>query len=137
MTNQYRDRATIAPCATLLYESNQLALCLGESPDDDKTFAHAGYQKDGNTFGLCSTVAKPIFLNMANSELVAPEHAPNVDLAAARKAQAALLIGTLEDPVTAAPGKIAVIVGNHQEAAQQHIAALGLMPLPSEEESLQ
>jgi uncharacterized protein YgbK (DUF1537 family) len=74
---------------------------------------------------------------MANSELVAPEHAPNVDLDAARKAQAALLIGTLENPVNAAPGKIAVIVGPRTETAQQQIAALGLTPLPSEEEAVQ
>ena len=135
MTTEYLRRVTIAPCETLLYEANQLALCLAESADDDKTFPSATHSKGGNTFGLCSTTAKNVFLDMANSELSAPAHAPNVDLEAAQRAQALLLIGTLENPVAATPGKIAAIVGGRYETARQQTAALGLTRIPSTEEA--
>jgi len=65
---------------------------------------------------------------MAGQPLVAPEHAPTIDLAAATKAQSLLQINN----GTANPDVIAVILGDRLESAQDHIAALGLTRVPQE-----
>ena len=71
---------------------------------------------------ICSTVAKPIFAQIAGQPLQAPDHAPDMDLAAATHAQALLQI----NGGIANPDVIAVILGGRLESAQDHIAALGL-----------
>ena len=123
MTTEYKQRATIASPVTHIADANQLALCLGESSADDQTFGAANYQDaEGNLYAVCSTVAKPIFAQIAGQPLQAPDHAPDMDLAAATRAQALLQI----NGGTASPDVIAVILGNRLESAQDHIAALGL-----------
>ena len=123
MTTQYQQRATIAAPAQHIQDANQLALCLGESSADDQTFTTASYQDaQGNLYALCSTVAKPIFAELAGQPLQAPDHAPDMDLAAATRAQALLQI----NGGIASPDVIAVILGDRKESAQDHIAALGL-----------
>jgi len=74
-------------------------------------------------------VAKPAFAAGAQSQLAAPEFAPDVDLVAAGTAQAMLSIGTLDNPVTANPAGMAAILGDRFESAQDHLAALGLEPV--------
>ena len=71
---------------------------------------------------MCSTVAKPIFAQLPGQPLQAPAHAPDMDLAAATRAQALLQI----NGGTASPDVIAVILGDRKESPQDHIAALGL-----------
>ncbi|WP_299311773.1 hypothetical protein [uncultured Halomonas sp.] len=128
MTTKYTHRVTIAVPAVYIADANQLALCLGESASDDQTFTTAKWQDaDGNLYAVCSTVAKPVFAQMAGQPLVAPDHAPDVDLEATTRAQQLLVIGSLDSPVTAAPDRIAVILGGRLESAQEHIAALGLV----------
>ena len=123
MTTEYKQRATIASPVAHIADANQLALCLGESSADDQTFTAAPYQDaDGNLYAVCSTVAKPIFVQLASQPLQAPDHAPDMDLAAATQAQALLQI----NGGIASPDVIAVILGNRLESAQDHIAALGL-----------
>ena len=123
MTTQYRQKATIATPAAHIPEANQLALALGESAADDKTFNTAAWQDaEGNLYAVSSTVAKPIFAQIAGQPLQAPEHAPDMDLAAATHAQALLQI----NGGIANPDVIAVILGDRLESAQDHIAALGL-----------
>jgi len=123
MTTQYQQRATIAAPAAHIPDANQLALCLGESSADDRTFSTASYQDaDGNLYAVCSTVAKSVFAQLAGLPLQAPDHAPGMDLEAATRAQALLRI----NGGTASPDVIAVILGNRLESAQDHIAALGL-----------
>ena len=123
MTTLYQQRATIAAPAAHIPDANQLALCLGESSADDQTFTAAPYQDaQGNLYAVCSTVAKPIFAEIAGQPLQAPEHAPDMDLAAATRAQALLQI----NGGIASPDVIAVILGDRKESAQDHIAALGL-----------
>jgi len=108
-----------------------LALCLGESAADDQTFTTASYQDSkGNLYAVCSTVAKPIFAEMAGQPLQAPDHAPGMDLAAATRAQSLLQINN----GTAAPNVIAIILGDRTENAQDHIETLGLTPIPQAEE---
>jgi hypothetical protein len=123
MSTEYTQRVTIAAPAAHIPDANQLALCLGESSADDKTFASASYQDaDGNLYSVASTVAKSVFAEMAGQQLKAPAHAPNVNLNAATKAQALLQINRGK----ATPEVIAVILGSNADSAQDHIAALGL-----------
>ena len=123
MTTLYQQRATIATPLAHIPDANQLALCLGESSADDQTFGAATYQDaEGNLYAVCSTVAKPIFAQLAGQPLQAPAHAPDMDLAAATRAQALLQI----NGGTASPDVIAVILGDRKESPQDHIAALGL-----------
>jgi len=131
---QYVQKATIATPATpaaQIQDANQLALALGESSADDQTFTTASYQDaDGNLYAVCSTVAKPIFAEMAGQPLQAPDHAPGMDLAAATRAQALLQI----NGGIASPDVIAVILGDRLESAQDHIAALGLTRVEQDSE---
>ena len=129
MTTQYQQRATIAAPAQHIQDANQLALCLGESSADDQTFTTASYQDtQGNLYALCSTVAKPIFAELAGQPLQALDHAPDMDLAAATRAQGILQI----NGGTASPDVIAVILGDRKESAQDHIRAMGLTPMPQD-----
>ena len=123
MTTLYQQRATIAAPAAHIPDANQLALALGESAADDQTFGAATYQDDeGNLYAVCSTVAKPIFAQLAGQPLQAPNHAPGVDLEAATRAQALLQI----NGGIATPDVIAVILVDRLESAQDHIEAMGL-----------
>ena len=123
MSTEYTQRVTIAAPAAHIPDANQLALCLGESRADDKTFTSASYQDaDGNLYSVASTVAKPVFAQMAGQQLKALAHAPGVDLKAASKAQSILKIN---DGI-AGLDVIAVILGSNADSAQDHIAALGL-----------
>ena len=129
MTTAYVQKATIATPASKIQDANQLALALGESSADDQTFTAASYQDaDGNLYAVCSTVAKPIFAQMAGQPLQAPDHAPNMDLAAATRAQALLQI----NGGAASPDVIAVILGDRLESAQDHISELGLTQIKQE-----
>ena len=123
MTTLYQKKATIATPAAHILDANQLALALGESSADERTFITASYQDaQGNLYAVCSTVAKPIFAEMAGQPLQAPDHAPDMDLAAATRAQELLQI----NGGVASPDVIAVILGDRLDSAQDHIAALGL-----------
>ena len=129
MITQYTQKATIATPLAHIPEANKLALALGESAADDKTFNTAAWQDaEGNLYAVCSTVAKPIFVQLASQPLQAPDHAPDMDLAAATRAQALLQI----NGGIATPDVIAVILGDRLESAQDHIAALGLTPIPQD-----
>ena len=129
---QYKQKATIATPLAQIPDANQLALALGESAADDQTFGAASYQDaQGNLYAVCSTVAKPVFAELAGQPLQAPAHSLDMDLAAATRAQSLLQINN----GIAAPDVIAVILGDRLESAQDHIAALGLTPVPQVEDS--
>ena len=124
MATEYKQRATVATPIALIADANQLALCLGESVADDRTFTTANYQDtSGNLYAVASTVAKPIFAQMAGQPLQAPDHAPNMDVSAASRVQAVLQI----NGGIASTGVIAVMLGSSTETAQGHIAMLGLV----------
>ena len=112
MTTEYKQRATIASPVAHIADANQLALALGESAADDKTFNTAAWQDaEGNLYAVCSTVAKPIFAQMAGQPLKAPDHSPDMDLVAATRAQGMLQINN----GIANPDVIAVILGDRLE----------------------
>ena len=93
MTTLYQQKATIATPAAHIPDANQLALALGESSADDQTFSTASYQDaQGNLYAVASTVAKPVFAQLAGQPLQAPDHAPDMDVEAATRAQALLQI---------------------------------------------
>ena len=128
MKTAYVQRATIAAPVNHMPDANQLALALGESSADDQTFTSASYQDaGGNLYSVASTVANLIFAELAGQPLQALDHAPDMDLAAATRAQGILQI----NGGTASPDVIAVILGDRKESAQDHIAALGLSRVPS------
>ena len=123
MKTAYVQRATIAAPVNHMPDANQLALALGESSADDQTFTSASYQDaGGNLYSVASTVANLIFAELAGQPLQALDHAPDMDLAAATRAQGILQI----NGGTARPDVIAVILGDRKESAQDHINALGL-----------
>ena len=131
MTTLYQQKATIAAPLVHTPDANQLALCLGESSADDQTFSTASYQDaSGNLYAVASTVAKPIFADLVGQPLQAPDHAPDMDVEAATRAQALLQI----NGGTASPDVIAVILGDRLESAQNHIAALGLARVENSDE---
>jgi predicted dienelactone hydrolase len=130
MNTKYTQRATIAVPHSQIEDANQLALCLGESYSDDRTFSHANYQDaEGNIYAVCSTVAKSIFSEMAVKQLQAPTHALNVNLEKAHRAQTLLQI----NKGMANPNIIAVVLGDRLEKAQEHIQLLGLSAVLIEE----
>ena len=133
MTTEYQQRATIATPDAHVPDANQIALALGESSADDQTFTNASYQDaDGNLYAVCSTVAKPIFAQIAGQPLQAPDHAPDMDVEAATRAQALLQINGGK----ATPDVIAVILGDRLESAQDHIKALGLTQIEQEPDAV-
>lgn len=131
MSTQYTLRVTIAAPMESLDQANALAVCLGESPADVLTFTGATHtDAAGNEYAVASTVAKPVFTEMAASELVAPAYAPEMDLEAAGRAQALL---NFEQPVV--PGKMNVFVGERWDRVGMHLHFMGLEPIPPEEGS--
>jgi hypothetical protein len=81
---------SLAVPQALMTQANQLALIVGESEHDDKTFITANWQdKDGNLYAVCSTVIKPVVLGLYGinlSNITLPAHAVNADVTAAQQA---------------------------------------------------
>lgn len=86
-------RITIACPEAHIADSNQLALCVGNTEADIYTFRDSRWEDgDGNRFALASLLASEDFPTLASQPLVAPAHAPDVDLVAAGRAQMKLSI---------------------------------------------
>lgn len=88
--SDYKHRMSLAVPQALMTQANQLALIVGVSEHDDKTFTTANWQdKDGNLYAVCSTVIKPVVLGMFGislSNITLPAHAINADVVAAQQA---------------------------------------------------
>ncbi|OLF36509.1 hypothetical protein BTW00_05325 [Psychrobacter sp. C 20.9] len=88
--SDYTHRMTLAVPEALMPQANQLALIVGESSDDDKTFAAANWQdKDGNLYAVCSTAIKSVVLGLFGvslTDITLPTHAVNADVTAAQQA---------------------------------------------------
>lgn len=88
--SEYKHRMTLAVPDSLIPQANQLALIVGVSEHDDKTFTAANWQdKDGNLYAVCSTVIKPVVLGLFGislTDITLPTHAINADVAAAQQA---------------------------------------------------
>lgn len=88
--SEYKHRMSLAVPQTLMAKANQLALIVGVSEHDDKTFTTANWQdKDGNLYAVCSTVIKPVVLGLFGislADITLPAHAINADITAAQQA---------------------------------------------------
>ena len=88
--SDYKHRMSLAVPQALMAKANQLALIVGESSNDGKTFSNANWQdKDGNLYAVCSTVIKPVVLGLFGinlSNITLPAHAINADVVAAQQA---------------------------------------------------
>ena len=88
--SDYKHRMSLAVPQALMTQANQLALIVGVSEYDDKTFTTTNWQdKDGNMYAVCSTVIKPVVLSMFGislTDITLPAHAINADVTAAQQA---------------------------------------------------
>jgi len=125
----YTLRVTIACPAAMLADANEYALCTGESDADDRTFNSATYEDaSGNLYAVASTVAKSDFATRATDTLSAPAHAPDVNLAAADRAQAALYIYGTHGFGGATPDRLWAMVEPAPGDARAALALAGLTP---------
>ena len=85
---QYTHRMTLVVPESLMPQANQLALIAGESLDDVNTFTQANWEDtEGNKYAVCSTVIKPIVLELLNTPLTdSPLKAEGADLSLAQQA---------------------------------------------------
>ena len=88
--SDYKHRMSLAVPQVLMAQASQLALIVGESEHDDKTFTTANWQdKDGNLYAVCSTVIKSVVLGLFGislTNITLPAHAINADVTAAQQA---------------------------------------------------
>ena len=88
--SEYKHRMSLTVPQALMAKANQLALIVGVSEYDDKTFTTANWQDaNGNLYAVCSTVIKPVVLGLFGinlSNITLPAHAINADITAAQQA---------------------------------------------------
>lgn len=105
IASDYKHRMSLAVPQALMTQANQLALIVGESSGDDKTFSNANWQdKDGNMYAICSTVIKPVVLGLFGinlSDITLPAHAINADVTAAQQALDKVVMYKQGDKVSA------------------------------------
>lgn len=124
MTSQYVMRVTIFVPQAMIADANQFALCLGQSVADADTFGAATWEDgNGNLYAVASTLARAAFAIDAASPLAAPAFAPDADLVAAGRAQAALVIYDPAAPVQASPSRILAVI---HDSASTALAAAGV-----------
>lgn len=114
--SKYVMRVTIFVPAAMVADTNQLALCLGLSAADAETFGGADWQDaDGNLYAVASTMAKATFPTAAAALLAAPDFAPDMDITAASRAQAALVLHDPAAPLPVSPRRILAVI--HDDTA--------------------
>jgi hypothetical protein len=117
-------RITAASPEALLYECNQLAMCLAFSVADNLTYTGLNWQDSGgNLYAAASWEASDAWVESASQPLVRPawDTEEFIDMDAAEAAQAALVFAL--EPVLAVPDKLTALGG------PDAVAALGLMGL--------
>lgn len=104
--SEYKHRMSLAVPQALMTQANQLALIVGVSSDDDKTFTAANWRdKDGNLYAVCSTVIKPVVLGLFGinlTDITLPAHAINADVVAAQQALDKVVMYNQGDKVSTA-----------------------------------
>jgi hypothetical protein len=117
-------RITAAAPEALVYECNQLAMCLAYSVADGLTYTGLNWQDSGgNLYAAASWEASDAWVESASQPLVRPAWDVDefIDMDAAEAAQAALVFSL--EPVPAMPDKLTALSG------PDAVAALGLMGL--------
>ena len=122
-------RLTAACPEDLIYEANQLAMCLAYSTADGETFrAPCGWQDQaGNLYSAASWEASDSWITLAQEPLVRPAWDVDevIDMDAANRAQEALVLwlGGDETPPLAATNKLTLVAGDDAPAS---LSAMGL-----------
>ena len=108
--SEYVYRMSLAVPQALMAQANQLALLVGESAEDNTTFATANrHDKDGNLYAVCSAVVKPIVLSLIGHPLVdAPLDDNGADIVLAQQAMDAAIM--YSEGVTANPNNIFIAI---------------------------
>jgi hypothetical protein len=117
-------RITAAAPEALIYESNQLAMCLAYSLADNLTYTGLNWQDSGgNLYAAASWEASDAWVESVSQPLVRPAWDVDevIDMVAAAAAQAVLVFSL--EPVAAMPDKLTALSG------PDAVAALGLMGL--------
>jgi len=117
-------RITAAAPQILVSDSNNLAMCLGYSLADGLTFSNLNWQDaNGGLYGCASWEASEEWLGKAQEPLERPSWDVDevIDMVAAERAQAALVIST--EPLLASPAALTAISGMQ---ALDAIEAMGL-----------
>lgn len=88
MTTRYKHRVTIAVPELMIYKANQLALIVGESPEDVNTFTTMAYQDStGGMYSVVSAVTTEDFIKIPSLGLPdSPIYADYADRVAASEA---------------------------------------------------
>ena len=126
-------RITAAAPEALVSDSNQFAMCLGYSLADGLTFSNFNWQDaNGGLYGCASWEASDAWLEKAQAPLERPSWDVDevIDMVAAERAQAALVVST--EPLLASPAVITAIASIDGLAA---VEAMGLAVLELNEES--
>lgn len=87
--SQYKHRITLVVPENYMDHANQLALIMGESSVDIRTFTIADWRDpEGNAYAVCSTVCKPVVINALHGGLPSPlpNHASDADVIKAQQA---------------------------------------------------
>jgi hypothetical protein len=124
-------RITAAAPEALVFDSNQLAMCLGYSLADGLTFSNLNWQDaNGGLYGCASWEASEEWLGKAQAPLERPSWDVDevIDMVAAGRAQAALVVST--EAVAADPAVLTAISGMQ---ALDAIEAMGLVVKPEPE----
>ena len=132
MNTRFPYRVTICVPEAMIADANQLALCLGTAAADAETFADLRAEDAaGNRYAYAHTPVPAAWLAEVTAPLSAPVFAPEADMAAAERAQAALRQVTEETAAPAQPTEITAMVGpNILDQIPAHLNALGLVMVP-------
>lgn len=129
-----RIEITIACPDTMIADANHLAMVLGEGPADGLTFPDPDWHGPGGHYAVAAVEVTDEWLHRARS---VPERPAwdgvrpfAVDLAAARRAQAAIRLLQPGERRAAAPGEITILAG---PKAVEAVALLGLQRLVDDE----
>jgi hypothetical protein len=117
-------RITAAAPEALVSDSNQFAMCLGYSLADGLTFSNLNWQDaNGGLYGCASWEASEEWLGKAQEPLERPSWDVDevIDMVAAERAQAALVVST--EPLLASPAALTAISGIEALSA---LEAMGL-----------
>ena len=117
-------RITCSCPSALVSDSNQYAMCLGQSEADGQTYNGLNWQDaDGNLYAAASFEARDEWITFAQAPLVRPAWDVNeiIDMVAAERAQAALVFST--EAIPASPAALTAIGGMDGVTA---LAAMGL-----------
>jgi hypothetical protein len=123
-------RITAACPEAMVFDGNQLAMCLAYGPADGETYRlPCGWQDaDGNLYSAASWEASAEWIAAAQALLTRPAWDVDeiIDMEAAERAQAALVFSL--EPVAASPSSLTAIAG---VSGPDALNVMGLVPVQS------